>query len=660
MSDNDTDNWAHTVDLKRGEDAPTVVAAPRDAMVTINPLTEDACFTADAQLYTIQESPEQDIVFPWPEGLKALPTVDISRGSHTESKGDFHVTNLLGRGGMGVVEHANQHSLSRGVALKRLTNERNDARSITALLHEAMITGSLEHPNIIPIHLLGLDQDKQPVMVMKKAEGVSWSSLLHDMNEDNWKNWSGDRLERHIKILIQVCNAVHFSHTKGVIHRDIKPANIMVGEFGETYLLDWGVATKIENCNENDNRIWGTPAYMAPEMASGKSVNPQTDVFLLGSCLHEILTGFPRYRGRTARESLKLARNAEPFLFDSSVSPELATICNKACSKDARNRYQTAEEMREALTRFLRERTVWELLHVANQRVDALQQLLRSVFNQPGTPVLPEKNYVIYKLFNESRFGFEQVLSQTPDHKTATAGLQRCLEAMFLYAIDQRNADFAASVASDMPWERPDLTQKLDYLQEALESDSQALLKFEHIQHEQDMKISSSQRAKVFGSAMMTLSLFIFGLQVLGDKLTHSQHLIASIAGIILIGSVTLGISMVKRNIFLRTQVNRTLTGTLLTGFFGLAIGRALSLNSGVAMEHIWQSDLLICLLIGILSGLSIRKIFYMPSLIIAVGLFIALVFPILGQYALPVGLFFTSFFTIRSGFSRTKRKPPR
>ena len=159
---------------------------------------------------------------------------------------------------------------------------------------------------------------------------------------------------------------------------------------------------------------------------------------------------------------------------------------------------------------------------------------------------------------------------------------------------------------------------------------------------------------------MMTLSLFIFGLQVLGDKLTHSQHLIASIAGIMLIGGVTLGISMVKRNIFLRTQVNRTLTGTLLTGFFGLAIGRALSLNSGVAMEHIWQSDLLICLLIGILSGLSIRKIFYMPSLIIAVGLFIALVFPTLGQYALPVGLFFTSFFTIRSGFSRTKRKPPR
>ena len=111
---------------------------------------------------------------------------------------------------------------------------------------------------------------------------------------------------------------------------------------------------------------------------------------------------------------------------------------------------------------------------------------------------------------------------------------------------------------------------------------------------------------------------------------------------------MTLGISIVKRNIFLRNQVNRTLTGTLLTGFFGLAIGRALSLNSGVNMEHIWQSDLLICLLIGILSGLSIRNMFFMPSLIIALGLFVALVFPKLGQYALPVGLLFTSFFTIR------------
>lgn len=653
MSENDTDKWANTVDLKQPMEAPTIVAPPRDAMTTINPLTEQASFTVDAQQYTLRDYEEKDVVFPWPDGLSALPTVDISRGSHTASQGDFHVTNLLGRGGMGVVEHANQQSLNRGVAIKRLASERTDPRNVTALLHEAMITGSLEHPNIIPIHLLGLDQDNHPVMVMKKAEGVAWSALLHGVNEAHWKNWRGDRLERHVQILIQVCNAVHFAHIRGVIHRDIKPANIMVGEYGETYLLDWGVATKIENHDENDNRIWGTPAYMAPEMAAGKQVDPQTDVFLLGSCLHEILTGFPRYRGRTARESLKLARKAAPFIFDPAISPELAAICNKACSKDPRNRYQSAEEMREALTTFLRERTVWELLHVANQRVDALQELLHSVFNQPGTPVMPEKNYVIFKLFNESRFGFEQVLSQASEHKSATVGLQRCLEAMFVYAIDQRNADFAASLITDMPWQRPDLTQKLDDLQESLASDSQTLIRLEALHHDQDMKISSSQRASVFGGAMLTLSVFIFGLEALGRQLTQTQHLIASILGIGAIGLVTLGITLLNRNIFLLNQVNRSLTGTLLAGFFALAVGRALSLNSGVAMEHIWQSDLLICLLIGILSGLSIRKIFFMPSLIIALGLLVSLILPDLGKHALPVGLFFTSFFTLRSGHKK-------
>jgi len=656
VSDHDTDKWAHTVDLSRPKaEAATIVAAPRDAMLTINPLTEEACFTADAQLFTMQEQEEKDIVFPWPEGLSALPTVDISRGSLTETQGDFHVTNLLGRGGMGIVEDANQQSLDRGVAIKRLTNERSDPRSITALLHEAMITGSLEHPNIIPVHLLGLDQDKQPVMVMKKAEGVAWSSLIHEINEDHWTNWSGDRLERHVQILIQVCNAVHFAHIRGVIHRDIKPANIMVGKYGETYLLDWGVATKLENQAENDNRIWGTPAYMAPEMASGKPVTTQTDVFLLGSCLHEILTGFPRYRGRTARESLKLARAAEPFLFDASISPELAAICNKACARNVKHRYKSAEEMREALTRFLRERIVWELLHVANQRVDALQQLLRSVLSKPGFSVPAEKNYVIFRLFNESRFGFEQVLSQSPDHSPATTGIQRCLEAMFIYAIDQRNADFAASLIADMPWQRPDLTQKLDELQESLVLDSQALVRLESLRHEQDMKISSSQRASVFGGAMLTLSVFIFILHWLGSSLTHAQHLITSILGIVLIGCVTLGITLLNRDIFLLNQVNRSLTGTLLSGFFALAVSRALNLNSGVAMEHIWQSDLLICLIIGILSGLSIRKIFFMPSLIIALGLFIALVIPELGKYALPVGLLFTSFFTLRSDRKRVR-----
>ena len=650
MSESDADKWADTVNLEKPMEAPTIVSPPRDAMSTINPLTEEACFTVEAQQYTIRDYEEKDVVFPWPDGLSALPTVDISRGSHTDSQGDFHVTNLLGRGGMGVVEHANQQSLDRGVAIKRLASERTNPRNVTALLHEAMITGSLEHPNIIPIHLLGLDQDKHPVMVMKKAEGLAWSALLHGINEDHWKNWRGDRLERHVQILIQVCNAVHFAHMRGVIHRDIKPANIMVGDYGETYLLDWGVATKIENHDENDNRIWGTPAYMAPEMASGKKVDPQTDVFLLGSCLHEILTGFPRYRGRTARESLKLARKAEPFVFDPAVSPELAAICNKACSKDPFNRYQSAEEMREALTTFLRERTVWELLHVANQRVDALQELLRSVFSQPGTPVMPEKNYVIFKLFNESRFGFEQVLTQASEHKSATVGLQRCLEAMFMYAIDQRNADFAASLITDMPWQRPDLTQKLDDLQESLASDSQALLRLEALRHDQDMKISSSQRASVFGGAMLTLSLFIFGLEAFGDQLSQTQYLITSILGISVIGFITLGITLLNRDIFLLNQVNRSLTGTLLAGFFALAVGRALSLNSGVEMEHIWQSDLLICLLIGILSGLSIRKIFFMPSLIIALGLLVSLLVPELGKHALPVGLFFTSFFTLRSG----------
>ena len=97
-------------------------------------------------------------------------------------------------------------------------------------------------------------------------------------------------------------------------------------------------------------------------------------------------------------------------------------------------------------------------------------------------------------------------------------------------------------------------------------------------------------------------------------------------------------------------QVNRSLTGTLLTGFFALAVSRALSLNTGVAMEHIWQSDLLICLLIGILSGLSIRKVFFMPSLIIALALLVSLILPDLGKHALPVGLLFTSVFTLRSG----------
>src|SRR5262249_9535023 len=146
-------------------------------------------------------------------------------------------------------------------------------------LEEAKTTGLVDHPGIVPVHALGRDPAGRPILVMKRVEGVSWRQLLDDSTDVAWTTLERpgtDRLAFHLETLMQVCNALAFAHRRGIIHRDIKPSNVMVGEFGEVFLLDWGIACPIQRgagASSSDETapaatLCGTPAYMAPEMLS--------------------------------------------------------------------------------------------------------------------------------------------------------------------------------------------------------------------------------------------------------------------------------------------------------------------------------------------------------------------------------------------------------
>ena len=196
-----------------------------------------------------------------------LPTLTLGSGDPVAgdpSGPDLRLKEELGRGGMGVVNLAWQASLERDVAIKQV---RRDAS--VGLLREARIMGALEHPNIIPVHALGLDRDGRPVMVMKRVSGVVLHELLADPTHGHWdKILAADPLSRKVRVLMEVCQALHFAHARGVLHRDVKPDNVMVCNFGEVYLLDWGVAAHLgEGGQLTTGAVVGTPAYMAPEMA---------------------------------------------------------------------------------------------------------------------------------------------------------------------------------------------------------------------------------------------------------------------------------------------------------------------------------------------------------------------------------------------------------
>ncbi|MBA3453112.1 MAG: serine/threonine protein kinase, partial [Deltaproteobacteria bacterium] len=205
---------------------------------------------------------------------------------------------VIGEGGMGIVREAEQVALGRIVAIKTLKAGRADPRGASDLLREAWVTGALEHPNIVPVHHLEIDEALLPLLILKRIDGVEWSALCNDAAEVQRRFGATDLLAWNLGILNQALNALRFAHARGVIHRDLKPSNVMIGNFGEVYLLDWGIAVATRDDGtqrfplaSEATELAGTPNYMAPEMlgrGDGPGLSERTDIYLAGAVLYEL------------------------------------------------------------------------------------------------------------------------------------------------------------------------------------------------------------------------------------------------------------------------------------------------------------------------------------------------------------------------------------
>jgi serine/threonine-protein kinase len=311
---------------------------------------------------------------------RTLPLLEIERdtiGTPPHPRESLSLRELLGEGGMGKVYAGVQRSLGRAVAVKVLGGSETNDRARAALLHEARVTGRLEHPNIVPVHVLGVDASGRPVMVMKRIEGVTWRRLLQDPSHTQWARLLSrhrDRHEAHVEILLRVCDALEYAHAQGVIHRDLKPDNVMLGAFGEVYLLDWGVALDTRS-PPTERAVVGTPAYMAPEMIDGDpaGVSPATDVYLLGAALHEALTGRPPHAGGSLREVLFAAWMSNAPSFDDDTPRELAALCTASMARAREARVPTVEAFRERLLAWVGHRSSIALSDAARRDLDALR-----------------------------------------------------------------------------------------------------------------------------------------------------------------------------------------------------------------------------------------------------------------------------------------------
>jgi serine/threonine protein kinase len=273
----------------------------------------------------------------------------------------------IGRGGMGRIHPATDRNLLRHVALKRLDRELARVPMYKeGFIAEAQMTGQLEHPNIVPVHELSISEEGVPYFTMKLVQGINFDDWLRAPERPPG---STARLEDGLEIFLKVCDAVAYAHHRGVIHRDLKPENVMVADFGQTYLMDWGLSrlTRTKPASGSRSQMEapgpvGTPTHMAPEQARGnpQEMDERSDVFGLGAILYEIVSGRQPYgEARDVDSVLERAQAGQVVPIDVScmgigVSKRIRTIVDKAVAPSPADRYQSVVELQADVRDFLR------------------------------------------------------------------------------------------------------------------------------------------------------------------------------------------------------------------------------------------------------------------------------------------------------------------
>lgn len=319
----------------------------------------------------------------------------------------FSICGEVGRGGMGRILKVWDPDLRRNMAMKVVRSDDNGpldttkavGRNLARFLEEAQITSQLDHPGIVPVHELGLDDNGHPYFTMRLVRGQDLSKIF----ELVWAEQQGWTLTRALGVMLKVCEAMSFAHSKRVIHRDMKPGNVMVGRFGEVYVMDWGLARLVDRNDTKDLRpraaddapasltlvetdrkkgtvqeqeelletmdgdVMGTPAFMPPEQAEGdlESIGPASDIYALGAMLYQLFAGHAPYVESGERLSGKLiwqrVKAGAPLPIEQaapSLAPELASICAKAMQRKPADRYASMAALGDDLRAFLEDRVV--------------------------------------------------------------------------------------------------------------------------------------------------------------------------------------------------------------------------------------------------------------------------------------------------------------
>lgn len=470
-----------------------------------------------------------------------LPTETITRGGHRifidesgalqesrpEDRSHYEVLEKISEGGMGLVYNVKENSLKREVALKicrmGIKPDAKNPKELEEFTNEAYMTAHLDHPGVVPIYALAKDSDGRPFFSMKKVSGTSWNDLLHpDSVKDAGLRPAVEKRARqmtwrdHFEILLKVCDAVAYAHSKSILHRDLKPENIMLGDYGEVYVMDWGLAMYFDERNEYKRfpdlkpQLAGTPNYMAPEMVRGemKSLGPASDIYLLGGILYEIITGRPPHDGPTVMEMLrKVARGAsvpppETVSGSSMIPPALSRIVMKALAPDISGRYQTVTEFQQALREYIANS---ESMAVCGRALETLETIRRSLSETMA--IDKDSAAVMYGKLSECIGGFQQAVDLWSGNIDARRGLLEALTMQIRLAVQQSDLTLARAQFRMLDRVKNSCTD--DDLIKTIDARGRELSL--HIENRQALLDSAARQVRWWKAAAAALALLVLG-----------------------------------------------------------------------------------------------------------------------------------------------------
>lgn len=504
----------------------------------------------------------------------SLPRLALGDGPESH----FELGSLLGRGGMGVVHLAHQSALRRDVAIKTVAHEEVTDSDVAVLLQEARVMGMLEHPNVVPVHVIGRDTNDRPMIVMKRIQGTAWLDYITGRAEID-----GDAIQFHIDAAVAVCRALAFSHDRGIIHRDIKPENVMIGQFGEVYLMDWGLAVSINDeirgipHVSSATSVVGTPAYMPREMTTGQplDLSAATDVALVGASLYHALTGEPPNRGDTLFDMLRFAYEGRTRAYPDSVPEELVQICERAMAHDGRERYSSVNDMREALEGFLLHRNSFELVDSARERLEALRNAIDE-----------DRTDDVHQAFGEARFGLVSALHIWPENERARRLLDETIRTMIEFELESSNLASSKLLFADLSVADDELLQRIQELEDELSKRDQRL---ERLAFDYDENVGIRSRRRNVSLLAVFLVVMGAGAVAVGrgpspDVIAWLHPRVESVYSMAVMFVFVAFVSIYYR-LFSSTWRHHKTSRIFARGLYGMALVAALTRSTQVSLD---------------------------------------------------------------------------